>query len=145
MFFRRERPRVVTFEERLELLRRSGCTVAPEPGGGVRVSRDGCAAVIREEAGGQPRIEHAGVLMGGEIGRVVDGGFQKFLVTPGGRRVPALATQFKSLHAFEEDLWEALGLTSLYNQSLGTVNDSHMYDRVLNRDRGVPRRPWEKG
>jgi hypothetical protein len=66
-----------------------------------------------------------------------------FWKAPSGRRVPALASQLKSLHAFEEDLKEALGLTSLYNQGLGTTSDLHLYDRVEHRDQGDAQRPWD--
>jgi hypothetical protein len=59
----------------------------------------------------------------------VDTGFQKFWRTPDGRDLPALAAHLRELHAFLEDLRETLGLTSLYNTALGTVNDLHLYDR----------------
>ena len=59
------------------------------------------------------------------------------------RRIRAQATHLKNLHSFEEDLREGLGLTSLYNESLGTTTDLHMYDRVEHRDEGDVRRPWE--
>ena len=61
----------------------------------------------------------------------------------------ARADQLKALHAFEEDLKEGLGLTSLYNTSLGTVSALHLYDRVVGRDleraqkSPVPR-PWDR-
>ncbi|HSW50817.1 MAG TPA: hypothetical protein VLH09_11615, partial [Bryobacteraceae bacterium] len=64
---------------------------------------------------------------------LVDGGFQKFLETPSGRRRPALAAELKRLHDFQADLREALGLKSLYNESLGTVSDRHAYDRLTGR------------
>ena len=48
--------------------------------------------------------------------------------------MPALASQLQALHAFDEDLREALGLTSLYNVSLGTTADEHLYDRLEDRD-----------
>ena len=51
-----------------------------------------------------------------------------------GRRIPALAEHLTALHHFQEDLREALGLVSLYNQGLGTTFDQHMYDRVKGRD-----------
>ena len=38
----------------------------------------------------------------------------------------------------------SLGLTSFYNQGLGTTNDQHLYDRVESRDAGVPARAWDK-
>jgi hypothetical protein len=31
----------------------------------------------------------------------------------------------------------------LYNESLGTVSTFYLYDRVQDRDRGVPKRAWE--
>jgi len=75
--------------------------------------------------------------VGDEIGLLVDGGYQKFFRTPKGRKVPALAEHLKALHAFQEDLKEALGLVSLYNEGLGTTFDQHMYDRVKGRDARV--------
>ena len=66
-----------------------------------------------------------------------------FWRTPSGKRVPALATQLKALHNFEEDLKEGLGLPSLYNQSLGTTSDLHLYDRVEHRDEAPSPKPWD--
>jgi hypothetical protein len=40
-------------------------------------------------------------------------------------------------------LREGLGLTSLYNEALGTVSTQYLYDRVKDRDHGVPKRAWE--
>ena len=88
-------------------------------------------------------MERAGWVVNGETALLVDGGFQKFWRVGDQRKAPALAHELKTLHNFEEDLREALGLTSLYNTSLGTVNDVHMYDRVQGRDLGGKRRPWE--
>ena len=85
----------------------------------------------------------AGIAMGDEIGALVDGGFQKFFRAVSGKNRPALADDLKVLHEFEEDLKEALGQESYYNQSLGTVSTFYLYDRVKDRDRGVPKRVWE--
>ena len=143
MFFRRERTSNPTFDERLENLRKAGFTVSPLAGGAVRVSRGNCAIDLKEDGGKVRSLGRAGVLMGGEIGALVDGGFQKFFQAPGGRRRPALAEDLAALHAFEEDLKEALGQESYYNESLGTVSTFYLYDRVKDRDRGVPKRVWE--
>ena len=70
---------------------------------------------------------------------LVDGGFQKFFRTPTGKKKPALADELKELHAFEADLKDHLGLKSLYNEGLGTVSTLYQYDRVKDRDRGVPK------
>jgi len=133
MFFRRPKPRQFTFADRLESARQAGFTFERREPGRATVSRGACAAVV-EDAASLPRIGKAGLLVRGEIGLLVDGGYQKFIETPGGKRVPALASDLKALHDFDEDLREALGLPSLYNESLGTTCDSHGYDRVAGRE-----------
>jgi len=139
MFFRREKVKVLSFTEHLDALRQAGFTIQ-EPGSGKAVAiRGGCVAVVEED----PRLAHIGWLVGNEIAELVDGGNQKYWRTPSNVREAARAEQLQALHAFEEDLREELGLTSLFNESLGTVNASHMYDRVVDRDRGVPKRPWD--
>jgi hypothetical protein len=144
MFFRREKPRELTFDDYINRLKEFGFEVTGEGSGKSRASRRGCAAVVEEVAGGdRPKVHRAGVVMGDEIALLVDGGFQKFFLTPSGKKVPALATHLRALHDFQEDLKEALGLTSLYNEGLGTVSDAHMYDRVEERDHGGPAKPWE--
>jgi hypothetical protein len=142
MFFRRAQPSNPTFAERMENLRKAGMAVAERPGGITRAIRETCAVDIRQEDG-KARPTRAGILMGDEIGVLVDGGYQKFFRTPGGANKPALADELKALHNFEEDLKEALGQESLYNESLGTVSTFYLYDRVKDRDAGVPRRAWE--
>jgi hypothetical protein len=144
MFFRREHVKVNTFDDYLNQARAAGFTVERMGGGRVRISRDGAAAVVEASPDATPRfIERAGVMMGQEIASLVDGGFQKFMATPSGKTRPALASDLTLIHNFQEDLGEALGLTSLYNESLGTVSNQYLYDRVVDRDRGVPVRPWE--
>src|SRR6516164_8691432 len=107
MFFRRESPKQITFDDRLEALRKAGFTVKPE-GGRVTVMRDCCAAVLESGPDGKPRFaERAGITMTAGIGKLVDGGFQKFFLAPNGSKKPALAEELKALHAFEEDLREA--------------------------------------
>ena len=139
MFFRREPPKENTFDQRMEQLRKAGFTVTAAGGALVMVSRDCYAAVLENLR----VVEPAGILMAGGIGKLVDGGFQKFFLAPGGQKKPALASELKAVHEFQEDLREALGLVSLYNESLGTVSTEYLYDRVHDRDRGVPKRPWE--
>ena len=142
MFFRRKKARTYNFEERLQLLRDAGFAVESR-GGGARVSKLGCAAMIEPDGTESPKVGKAGVVVGDEIGFLVHGGYQSFFQTPSGRVVPALAEHLKALHDFQEDLREALGITSHYNTSLGTVFDQHWYDRVKDRDVERPRKPWE--
>ena len=144
MFFRRESAPRTTSAARLDNLRKAGFGITPVSGGVQRVTRGNCAVDLKEESGVLRPAGLAGIVMGTEIGSLVDGGYQKFFRTPGGHKKPALAEELKALHDFEEDLKEALELKSLYNESLGTVSTFYMYDRVKDRDAGVPKRIWEK-
>ncbi len=144
MFFRHEKQHVPTFEERLGGLSQRGLTATREPGGRATITRKECGAQVQDLGDGKVGVGKAGVLVGGEIATLVHGGYQMFLRAPSGKEVPALATHLKALHAFDEDLRAGLGLTSLYNQALGTTFDSHLYDRVEDRDQGPQPHAWEK-
>lgn len=133
MFFRREKPRVFAFGDRLETLRQTGMALGKKSDGKVAVMRKGCAAILIDR-GDKVEIERAGVVVGNEIGELTHGGYQMFFVTPHGVKEPALAEQLRELHEFLEDLREGLGQDSLYNTSLGTTNQKHLYDRVRGRD-----------
>ncbi|MBC7924365.1 MAG: hypothetical protein H7039_01790 [Bryobacteraceae bacterium] len=136
MFFRREKPRVLSFSDRLDKLKELKLTVQPASGG-TQVTKYGCSAILHDRGAESPAVGKAGVVVGNEIGYLVNGGYQQFFVTPSGRKLPALAQQLRALHDFQEDLKEGLGIDSLYNTSLGTISDQHMYDRVENRDSGI--------
>jgi hypothetical protein len=143
MFFRHQRPIVLSFEDHLAKARAAGFNVQ-SAGSGTRIERNGIACIARPGAGDVPLItERAGVVMGNEIGTLVDGGYQKFFLTPSGKRKPALAEELKAIQDFQEDLKEALGLTSLYNESLGTVSNKYLYDRVEGRDQAPVHKPWQ--
>ncbi len=142
MFFRREKPRKLSFQDFVAKVRQAGFAVQ-ESGGRVSVSKYNCATTI-EDGGERPRVSKPGYLMGTQLAELVDGGFQKFWQTPDGKRSPATAEDLRALHNFQEDLKEALGLVSLYNEGLGTTSAAHLYDRVKDRDHGMPQRPWEQ-
>ncbi len=133
---------IPTFDQRIDKLRAAGFAVTPSVAG-LRVTRGPCAIDLKEQDGAAVAVCQAGILMGAEIGALVDGGYQKFFHTPSGKQKPALAEELKALHDFEEDLWQLVGQQSYYNQSLGTVSTLYLYDRVKDRDRGVPHRAWE--
>lgn len=144
MFFRRNRTKIPTFSERIDLLRQSGFATEAQADGRVLISKHGAAALVGDEGKNQPQIDRAGVIVGGKIAEILSAGYQLFLELPSGQRLPATAEQLHNLHEFEEDVKEALGLTSLYNTSLGTTSQKHMYDRVYLRDIGRQPKPWEK-
>jgi hypothetical protein len=142
MFFRRERPKIATFAERIDLLRKAGFATENLADGRVRVIKHGVAAIIGDEGKNQPDIEKAGILVGSEIATLLNRGYQMFLETPSGKRFPATAEQLHALHEFEDDVKAALDLVNLYNTSLGTTTPKHMYDRVFKRDSGQQPKPW---
>lgn len=143
MFFRRKRIAIPTFTQRIDVLKQSGFAAEPAADGWTRVSRGSYAIDLKEQGGLIRTAGRAGMLINGEIGALVDGGFQKFFETHSGKRMPAIAAELKALHDFEEDLKEGLGEQSYYNDSLGTVSAFYLYDRVKDRDQGVPKRAWE--
>ncbi|HXE06962.1 MAG TPA: hypothetical protein VN612_03620 [Acidobacteriaceae bacterium] len=99
-----------------------------------QVRKYGCAAEIAAAADGTVMVlRRPGWLLGGEIARLVDKGYQKFLKTPR-LEIPATADHLHAIHEFTEELKEAAGATSLYNESLGTTSDKYVYDRVKGRE-----------
>jgi hypothetical protein len=144
MFFRRERPKIPSFAERVELLRQAGFATEGLRDGRVKITKNGIGAVIGDEGKNEPEIDRAGVLVGSEIATLLTAGYQMFLETPSGKRIPATAEELKALHEFEDDLKAALDLVNLYNTSLGTTTPKHMYDRVYKRETGHQPKPWEK-
>jgi hypothetical protein len=111
---------------------------------GTLIRKGGFAVLARENAEGQPEFVDTGLAVGDEVAVLTSLGYQMIFMTEGGRKLPALAEHLKGLHNFVEDLREELGLTSLYNQALGTTNEKHLYDRVNLRDTGNTPKPWEK-
>jgi hypothetical protein len=106
-------------------------------GSGVKayqVRKYGCAAVIAAAPDGTTMlVARPGWLLGGQISRLLDRGYQKFLKTAK-VEIPATADHLHAIHEFSEELKEAAGATSLYNESLGTTSDRYLYDRVKGRE-----------
>jgi hypothetical protein len=144
MFFRRERPKQLTFDDQMSAVRAAAFRAESIGGGLTRIERNGVATVVQPAGpdGAVKFVTRAGIVMGSEIGLLTDGGFQKFFTTASGKRKPALADELKEIQNFQEDLREAMHLTSLYNESLGTVSNLYIYDRVVGRDEGE-HKPWQ--
>ncbi len=143
MFFRRAKTLDRKFADYLAAARDAGFSVEPS-GSRARIGRGEVAAILEDVVGAHPRIaERAGIVTGTEIATLVDGGYQKFLQTPSGKKRPALAADLKAIHQFQEDLREAVDIPSLYNDSLGTVSNQYIYDRVEDRDLKHENAPWK--
>lgn len=143
MFFRREKLRPLLFDDYLTKLKAYNIETQTIGSSRARVTRQDCAAMLEDIPGQSPKIEEIGIAAGSETGVLWSGGYQMFFATPSGKKLPARAEQLAALHAFEEDLKEALGITSLYNEGLGTTSARHMYDRIEERDSTLPKKPWE--
>jgi hypothetical protein len=139
--------RYPSFNETLDTLRAHGFTVAPFSGiaGGMSVSKNGVGAVLAPVEGASAAFAvRPGVFVQGEIARLVDRGYQKFIKTSK-YELPATAAQLHAIHAFSEELKDLTGGISLYNESLGTTSDRYLYDRLKGREEVQPNaaRPWE--
>jgi hypothetical protein len=129
-----------SFNDVLSVLGSQRFDVAPAQEGAKRtpnafqVRKYGCAAEIAAAADGTVlMLSHPGWVLNGEISRLLDKGYQKFLKTSH-LEIPATADKLRAIHEFSEELNEATGATNLYNQALGTTSDVYMYDRVKGRD-----------
>ena len=129
-----------TFNDVLSLLGSQRFDVAPAQEGAKRtpnafqVRKYGCAAEIAAAPDGTVvMLVRPGCVLGGEISRLLDRGYQKFLKTSK-VEIPATADHLRALHEFSEELNEAAGGTTLYNQALGTTSDVYNYDRVKGRE-----------
>jgi len=143
---KKSKPR--SYEEALNQLKSLQFDVREVPGvaGRVRVSKHGCAAIIGSDPKGDIAMFHKpGIEMGDEIAILLDRGFQKFFKTSK-FEMAATAERLKAEHRFAEELDEVIGEVSLYNESLGSVSDEYMYDRLKGRDKDAPpkgRAPWD--
>jgi hypothetical protein len=139
-----------TFEDAVAFLRDHGFDLLEAPGTKDRLflkKYNVSAAIEKDADDGYVKIfARPGYLIGGEISKLIDRGYQKFLKTTK-TEVPATADHLRAIHDFTEELKEAVGGMSIYNEALGTVSDAYVYDRVEDRDEPAaarPKRPWEQ-
>lgn len=143
------------FEEMLDELKGHGFEVTPFAAvpRGMMGAKSGVAAVLvpgltddRWESGGARLAVTPGLVVRGEIARLVDRGYQKFIKTSQ-FELPATAAQLQAIHTFTEELNQLTGALGLYNEALGTTSDLYLYDRLKGREaeQGRAARPWELG
>lgn len=138
-----------SFNQTLEVLRSHGFDAVPYAAvaGGTLVSKHGVGAVlVPAPASTDAAVSlavHPGVLVKGEVARLLDRGYQKFLKTSK-YELPATAAQLQAIHVFSEELSQLTGAISLYNEGLGTTSDVYEYDRLKGREahEAAPLQPW---
>ncbi len=132
----------LTFDGVLSILGNERFDVAPassgakDVSGARRVSKYGCAAEIAPGPGKDSPtrvLAKAGWVLNGEISRLVDHGYQKFLETSK-LRIPATAEHLRCIQRFDQELRVGTGAMSLYNESLGTTSNRYVYDRLKGRE-----------
>lgn len=137
-----------SYEDVVNWLRDHGFDLIEAPGtqGRVFLKKYNVSAAIQKNDDATVKIfAYPGYLVGSEIAKLVNRGYQQFLKTTK-TEIAATADHLKALHQFTDEFKEALGLPSLYNESLGTVSEAYQYDRVADRDKPQPerpKRPWE--
>lgn len=134
------------FDQTLEILRAHSFDVSPytEVAGGFLASKDGVGAVLVAHQDEAAMAITPGALVRGQVARLLDRGFQKFIKTPQ-FELPATASQLQAIHSFSEELKQLTGAIDLYNQALGTTSDRYQYDRLKGREAAQPAavRPWD--
>lgn len=137
------------YDVAVQWLRDHGFDLLEAPGASNRVflRKHNCSAAIEKADDGKARVfAWPGYLIGNEISKLINRGYQQFLKTTK-TEVAATADKLQALHDFTEEFKQALGLPNLYNESLGTVSENYFYDRVNGREGPVSERaerPWEK-
>jgi hypothetical protein len=137
-----------TYDDVVYWLRDHGFDLIEAPGTQARVflKKYNVSAAIQKNDDGTAKIfAYPGYLVGSEISKLVNRGYQQFLKTSK-NEIAATADHLRALHQFTEEFKEALGLPSLYNESLGTVSEAYQYDRIQDRDKPEPqrpKRPWQ--
>ena len=86
--------------------------------GAVRVSKLGCAAELMGTKDSVTMLQKPGWVLGGEICRIVDKGYQKFIKNSR-IEIPATADILRALHNFELELNAATGKSISITRRLG--------------------------
>ncbi len=124
----------------IESLSASGFTVS-STGGVARVQKYGCGAEFRRTSDDRYQMTVAPtIVLNGQFARLWDAGYQKFLLTDDGRKIPANADELGRMRRFNEELRTALGIPTYYNEALGSIAQISVYDRVAGRPGDVPDR-----
>jgi hypothetical protein len=129
------------FEARIiEALPAAGFTVS-STGGVTRVQKYGCGAEFRRTSDDHYQMTILPtILLNGQFTRLWDAGYQKFLLTDDGRKIPANADELVRMRRFNEELRTALGIPTYYNEALGSIAQVSVYDRLAGRPGDVPDR-----
>ena len=126
-----EQPQIEALSSKGFLVRSSG--------GVARIEKYNCGAELRKLNNGKfqmtviPSIMHQG-----QFTHLWDAGYQKFLLTHDGKKVPIRVNQLGDLRQFNDELRTALGVPTFYPLAIGSTCQYSVYDRVKGRSGDVP-------
>jgi len=107
--------------------------------GVVRVEKYDCGAEFRRVPDGRFQMTILpALLIDGQFTRLWDAGYQKFFITDDERKVPAVSRALQQMRKFNEELRSALGVSTYYNEALGSTCQVTSYDRVQGEPGDVP-------
>jgi hypothetical protein len=108
-------------------------------GGVARIEKYGCAAELRKTPKGLYQMTVIpSIMFQGQFTQLWDAGYQKFLLTHDGRKIPIRVNQLFDMRRFNEELRTALDVPTYYNEALGSTCQVTVYDRVKGRTGDVP-------
>lgn len=108
-------------------------------GGVVRIEKYNSGAEMRKMPSGKfqmtviPSIMHQG-----QFTRLWDAGYQKFLLTHDGKKIPIRVNQLADMRQFNDELRTALGVPTYYNEAIGSTCQYSVYDRIKGRPGDIP-------
>lgn len=112
----------------------AGFVVSNTAANKVEVKKSGCVAYLGNERGKAVYFAPPYLVVRGVNCELEDRGYQKFWYAKAeDKRFPIRKVDLEILHRFDEEVRYILGLTSLYNESLGSTNARTVYDRLTGR------------
>ncbi len=126
--------KTVAMQDIQKQFEKAGFVVAKASGDRIEVRKSGCVAYVGNERGKAVYIQPPYLVFQGLLCELEDRGYQKFWFAKAeNRRFPIRKADLGVLHSFDEEVRFILGLTSLYNESLGSTNARTVYDRLDGR------------
>src|ERR1700733_3843903 len=108
-------------QSQVESLAAKGFNVSSS-GGVVRIEKYNCGAELRKSPQGSYQMTVIpSIMVQGKFTHLWDAGYQKFLVTHEGKKIPIRVSELSDLRRFNEELRTALGVPTYYNEALGST------------------------
>ncbi len=112
----------------------AGFTVSAVQPGRLELQKSGFVAYLERHGANWLQSGPPYFLTHGIPCELEDRGYQKFWLSKSeNKRFPIRKVELQNLHRFDEEVRYIVGMTCLYNESLGSVNARTVYDRLTGR------------